>query len=719
MAAVVPSMVPKIKLQYRVRVQALGDRGSILSSDLTRVGRTSLTGLKEKKAILINVAKAHQEKSQDMIAEENRRIKKSGEERKGIKDSVSNNLEVLWDDGYGTKTVKDYLEGAREIIMPDGGPPRWFCPVECRKPLKNSPVLLLLPGFDGVGLGLTLHHKSLGKVFEVQCLHIPIYDRTPFEGLVKLVEETVRAEHALSPNKPIYLVGESLGGCLALAIAARNPNIDLMVILVNPGTSFGWSQLPLLIPALEDLPEGLWNAVPYLLGSLMSNPFKMAMADIEFRLPLGFKIEQMLANLIEFQQFIPDLINIIPKETFVWKLKLVNSAAAFANSHLHAVKAQVLVISSGNNCIFPGRNEAERLQSSLQNCTVRYFKDNGDTLLLEKGNSLLTIIKATGKYHRSSRRHDHVADFIPPSMSEFKCFFDQEIGFLRLAASSAMFSTMPDGRIVRGLAGVPDEGPVILVGNHMLMGVEIYSLIEEFLRQKNILIHGIAHPILFSGVLEKLSDGLSLGDWFRVLGAVPATPFHLFKLLSAKKHVLLYPGGAREALHEKGEEYKLIWPEEPEFVRIAARFGATIVPFGSVGEDDLINLNLDYNDLMKIPMVNDFIRDFNRKVVRVRDESKEEVPNEELFLPGFSPKTPPGRIYSLFGKPIETKGKQEELVKDKECAKRMYLQVKTEVRRNIDYLLKKRAEDPCRNIFHRTLYRALYSRLTDIPAFDP
>ncbi|KAM0045732.1 hypothetical protein Hdeb2414_s0009g00307431 [Helianthus debilis subsp. tardiflorus] len=42
----------------------------------------------------------------------------------------------------------------------------------------------------------------------------------------------------------------------------------------------------------------------------------------------------------------------------------------------------------------------------------------------------------------------------------------------------------------------------------------------------------------------------------------------------------------REALHRKGEEYKLFWPEQSAFVRMAARFGAKIVPFG-VGEDDI------------------------------------------------------------------------------------------------------------------------------------
>jgi len=40
----------------------------------------------------------------------------------------------------------------------------------------------------------------------------------------------------------------------------------------------------------------------------------------------------------------------------------------------------------------------------------------------------------------------------------------------------------------------------------------------------------------------------------------------------------------------QGEEYKLFWPDEAEFVRMAALFGATIIPFGCVGEDDFLEV---------------------------------------------------------------------------------------------------------------------------------
>lgn len=41
----------------------------------------------------------------------------------------------------------------------------------------------------------------------------------------------------------------------------------------------------------------------------------------------------------------------------------------------------------------------------------------------------------------------------------------------------------------------------------------------------------------------------------------------------------------------QGEEYKLFWPDQPEFVRMAARFGVTVIPFGCVGEDDVLEVD--------------------------------------------------------------------------------------------------------------------------------
>ncbi|KAK7258760.1 hypothetical protein RIF29_24345 [Crotalaria pallida] len=277
----------------------------------------------------------------------------------------------------------------------------------------------------------------------------------------ELVEEAVKIEHSLSPNKPFYLVGDSLGGCLAFAVDAR---------------------------------------------------------------------------------------------TLLWKLKLLKSAASYANSRVHAVKAEVLVLASCKDKILPSENEAQRLARSLENCKVRNFKDNGHTFLLEDGIDLLTIIKGTCMYRRS-RRLDFVRDFIPPSMTEFRYARDQVYGLFRYVIGSVMFLTLEDGKIVK-------EG-------HYASLISLSASVDE----------GNGEFFL---VFRVFCDGLG-----EVLGAIPVSATNIFKFLSTKSYVLLYPGGVPEALHFKDEEYKMIWLDQPEFVRMAAQFGGTIVPFGPVGEDDI------------------------------------------------------------------------------------------------------------------------------------
>ncbi|XXG79310.1 hypothetical protein AAC387_Pa09g0411 [Persea americana] len=640
--------------------------------------------------------------------------KGKGKRDLGAEKTEKEELGLLYDDGFGSESVIDYLDAARELIRPDGGPPRWFCPVECSRPIRGSPLLLFLPGLDGVGLGLILHHKSLGKVFEVRCMHIPVHDRTPFEGLLKLVEETVRLEHSASPDTPIYLVGDSFGGCLALAVAARNPTIDLILILSNPATSFGKSQLHSFSPILEALPEELHTAVPYLLSFIMGDPVKMGMASVEKELPPSQALDQLSRSLTSMRQRLSGVADIMPKVTLLWKLKLLKSAALYANSRLHAVKAEVLVLASGKDNMIPSRDEAERLLNSLQNCKIRLFKDNGHTLLLEDGVCLLTVIKGTGMYRRS-RKYDYILDHLPPTRTEFAHLMERGSGWFNLATGPVMLSTLQDGKIVRGLTGVPSEGPVLLVGYHMLMGFELSPLIEAFLREKNVLVRGIAHPIIFS---KKLETSLPFRmDTMRVFGALPVSAGNFYRLFSSKSFVLLYPGGVREALHRKGEEYKLFWPDQPEFVRMAARFGATIVPFGVVGEDDIVELLLDYNELTRIPFIRDWIKYENEGFTRLRTDFTGEVANQDLFLPAMVPKIP-GRFYYLFGKPFETKGKAQ-MLKDRQNASELYLQIKSEVESIISYLRKKREEDPYRGILQRAIYQATWGSKHPVPTFEP
>jgi hypothetical protein len=73
----------------------------------------------------------------------------TGKEPPGSKKQAAR-LEVLYDDGFGAVTMKDYFEAVRVMTkQDDGGPPRWFCPVECGRPqVEKPPLLLFLPGWS-------------------------------------------------------------------------------------------------------------------------------------------------------------------------------------------------------------------------------------------------------------------------------------------------------------------------------------------------------------------------------------------------------------------------------------------------------------------------------------------------------------------------------------------------------------------------------------------
>ncbi|OVA09634.1 Diacylglycerol acyltransferase [Macleaya cordata] len=621
-----------------------------------------------------------------------------------------------FDDEIKRLKLKKYIEETKDLIRTgDGGPPRWFSPLESGKRWKDSPLLLYLPGMDGVGLELISQHQRLGKVFDIWCLHIPVQDRTPFRDLVRLVDRTVKEENGRSPNRPIYLVGESIGGCLALAVAARNPTIDLMLILANPATSFRKSQLRNLVPFVEAIPEQLHIGFPYILAAIIGDPLRMALASGQRELPLPQTIRELSENLSALLSSIPVLADALPRESLLWKLKMLESASSFANSCVHAVKAQTLILASGRDQLLPSLEEAERLSGLLPTCQIRNFKDSRHALFMEDDFDLVTVIKGAGFYRRT-RNVDYVSDFIPPTPSEFKQVCES-YRWLDIAVNPVMLSTLENGKIVRGLAGIPSEGPVVLVGYHMLMGFDLGPLVTSFLSKRNILVRGIAHPLLFQKEVEQRLPDSSTFDVIRVMGSVPVSASNFYRLLATKSHVLLYPGGVREALHRKGEENKLFWPSQSEFVRVAARFGAKIVPFGVVGEDDLMDVLLDYDDQMRIPFFKAQIEDLNDgSVTRLRTDAKEEVGKQELHVPVLLPKLP-GRFYFLFGKTIETEGRKNEL-RDKENAHELYMHVKSEVEKSMTYLKEKREKDPYRTLLSRIFYQASHGLTSEIPTFE-
>lgn len=146
-----------------------------------------------------------------------------------------------------------------------------------------------------------------------------------------------------------------------------------------------------------------------------------------------------------------------------------------------------------------------------------------------------------------------------------------------------------------GLDNVPVQGPVMLVGNHSLMGA-------------------LDPPVIWQVLYERLGVRVrSLGDhmheriplWRDMthdMGVVDGTPENCARLIEQGAHIMVFPGGAREVAKRRNEYYRLIWGRRLGFARLAIRYGCPIVPFASVGMEDCYRIMVDPAELLASPV---------------------------------------------------------------------------------------------------------------------
>jgi hypothetical protein len=178
------------------------------------------------------------------------------------------------------------------------------------------------------------------------------------------------------------------------------------------------------------------------------------------------------------------------------------------------------------------------------------------------------------------------------------------------------------------------------------------------------------------------------------------SPKNYYRLMQTGQNALLFPGGVREVFHGKDEAYELFWPEKIDFVRIAARFNATIVTISAVGAADSANIFIDAPDMLKLPFgLGERAMNNTLNTVSARFD---QGTDGELFQPPFLlPKLLPARHYFVFGQAIETKDIDHS---DKMQCETLYGQVKGELRKGLDDILKARTKDPYADTAGRLAY---------------
>ncbi len=127
-----------------------------------------------------------------------------------------------------------------------------------------------------------------------------------------------------------------------------------------------------------------------------------------------------------------------------------------------------------------------------------------------------------------------------------------------------------------GLENIP-PGPTLFVGNHSLYGIDAVILVSEMLHRTGRCLRVTADQFFFQ---------IGLGEFMRKRGVVLANPRICSALMEAGEDIVVYPGGAFESTKPESLKYSLQWRERYGFVRMAARHGYTITPFGMVGPDD-------------------------------------------------------------------------------------------------------------------------------------
>jgi len=164
--------------------------------------------------------------------------------------------------------------------------------------------------------------------------------------------------------------------------------------------------------------------------------------------------------------------------------------------------------------------------------------------------------------------------------------------------------------------------------------------------------------------------------------------------------LLLFPGGAREACHGAGEKYKLFWSKETDFVRVAARFNAIVVPFGSVGSAD----NVQAGKREEASTTGNAM-DVSGGGLMPVSESLREAPRFPNLTPRLTPakQTAAGfgdRFYYSFGAPVDLKDLSS---KDKVACAEMYAKIKSDVEGEMRWLLENRIRDPNRDFVRRQI----------------
>lgn len=193
--------------------------------------------------------------------------------------------------------------------------------------------------------------------------------------------------------------------------------------------------------------------------------------------------------------------------------------------------------------------------------------------------------------------------------------------------------------VVYGATNIPDR-PCLFVGNHSLFALDGWVLGPIMQEELGRFVRPLGDKFLFTVP--------AIGDRLLHMGAVMGHPDVCAALMRDGQDVIVFPGGAHEAVKPSRDIYELQWKERYGFVRLAARHGYTIVPFGMVGPDEFYNHLIEGEDLPDSTL-GYLLRRFGLLDENTRSDMLPPIPVGALGT--LFPK--PKRCYIGFGEPVD------------------------------------------------------------------
>ncbi len=193
--------------------------------------------------------------------------------------------------------------------------------------------------------------------------------------------------------------------------------------------------------------------------------------------------------------------------------------------------------------------------------------------------------------------------------------------------------------MVVGGEKIPSQ-PCLFVGNHSLFALDGMVLGPVMLRDFGRFIRGLGDKFLFANP--------SVANFIMKNGAVMGHPEVCSALMENGSDLVVFPGGAHEAVKPVSDLYSLQWKERYGFVKLAAMHGYTIMPFGMVGPDEFYGHYMEGHEIPESRLG----RVLTQFSLLTEDTRRDMMPPIPTGLMGsLLPK--PQRCFIGFGEPVD------------------------------------------------------------------